>query len=153
CARRPPFADLYYASNLEPFMFRSLLAFTLLAASTAFGQQQMVCGGNPGPPTLIRAEGLAERVSEIVPNCTGGQAGATYAGSLALFLGDLYPPPLYGLNPSPTTVDITGRLSPGSNYSEAVLLVGDVSTNPVVGVNVFQGVQSGANAVAFNNLT
>ena len=133
-------------------MFRSLLAFTLLASSTTFGQV-MTCGVNPGPPTLTRAEGLAERVSDIVITCTGGQAGATYTGSLALFLGDLYTPPLYGLNPNPTTVDITGRLSPGSTYSEAVLLVGDVSTNPVVGVNVFQGVQSGANAVAFYNLT
>jgi hypothetical protein len=113
----------------------------------------MTCGVNPGPPTLTRAEGLAERVSDIQITCTGGQAGATYTGSLFLFLGDLYTPPLYGLNPDGTTVAITGRLSPGSDYSEAMLLVGDVSTNPVVGGNVFQGVQPGTNMVVFDNLT
>jgi hypothetical protein len=134
-------------------MFHHRFSLTLLAASTAFAQVgPLYCHRIPGPPELIRAEGVAERVSDIVITCTGGQAGVTSTGTISLYLGDLYAPPLYNLNPNPTTATITGRLSPASNYSEAVLLVGDLATGTAVGGNVFQGVQPGTNVVVFNNV-
>ena len=37
-------------------------------------------------PALVRSEGLAEKLGDIVLNCSGGAAGGTVTGNLTLFL-------------------------------------------------------------------
>src|SRR5205809_71863 len=57
----------------------------LVAVAPLFAQGAFICISSAQPP-IVRAEGLAERVGDIVLNCVGGQPGATVTTNLTAFL-------------------------------------------------------------------
>ena len=91
-------------------LFRSLplagLAALSLAAGISLAQPASLTCAATAVPTLVRAEGLSERVGDINFSCYGGQPGATVNGNLTVFL----------------TTNITNRLS-GNNALDTVLTI------------------------------
>jgi len=84
----------------------ALFAFTASAANTTFS-----CVANASVNTLIRSEGIAELLGDVVLNCTGGSS-----------TGNGLPIPMVNLQVSvPTGVNITSRLT--SLATEALLLL------------------------------
>lgn len=63
--------------------FRWLLGFGLIAPLWA--QSGSPSCGVSGVPTLVRSEGVAERLGDIILNCTG-PAGRTISGNLTVSL-------------------------------------------------------------------
>lgn len=84
-------------------------------------------------PTLVRSEGLAERMGDILLSCSGGTAGQVITGNLTVFL----------------SVNITNRLS-ADNSTDAFLSI-DTGL-PSISM-VFAGQLVAQNAVAFNGLS
>jgi uncharacterized protein (TIGR03437 family) len=84
-------------------------------------------------PTLVRTEGLAERMGDIVLNCSGGTPGAVINVNLTIFL----------------SVNVTNRLA-DNNVVDTLLTV-DTGSGPVPS-NV-PGQLAAPNAVAYNGLS
>ena len=61
-----------------------LLFFTLLFP--AFSQSTALTCSPSAVPTLVRSEGVAERIGDILLQCSGGAAGTVVTGNLSLFL-------------------------------------------------------------------
>src|SRR5438270_11250722 len=74
----------------------SALIFILLA-HPAYSQSPMICTVSATPPK-VRAEGLAEKMGDIVLSCSGGTPGLVITGNLSVSL----------------SVPITNRLTPGT---------------------------------------
>jgi len=93
----------------------AVVAFFIGSAVTASAQitPALSCVSNAGATPLVRAEGEAELVGDIVLNCTGGvstAAGVTVpAVNIQIFLN----------------TNITSRLDSSSTYSEALILIDD----------------------------
>ena len=91
-----------------------LLGIVLMVTSVA-GAQPFQCTANAGVPPIVRAEGIAELVGDVVINCTGGTPtalGADVPGlNLRIFLN----------------VNITSRLldPDNGNWNEALLIIDD----------------------------
>ncbi|MBI4874753.1 MAG: hypothetical protein HY822_08985, partial [Acidobacteria bacterium] len=62
--------------------YRCLLPVLLICASAAHAALTCV---SSAVPTLVNAEGLAERMGDILLTCTGGAPGQTVTGNLTLF--------------------------------------------------------------------
>jgi uncharacterized protein (TIGR03437 family) len=67
----------------------TFLPLVLLAGLLPTGHAQPVqiltCNANATPP-IVRAEGITERIGDIVLNCTGGMPGQTITGNFSVFL-------------------------------------------------------------------
>lgn len=92
----------------------------------------VVCAVSSVPP-IVRAEGLAERVGDIVLNCPGGSTAAVISGNLTIFL----------------SVTITDRLA--ANNTTSVQLTIDTGAGSVPAS--VSATLLAPNAVAFNGLT
>ncbi len=98
----------------------------------------MSCSSNAGVPPLIRAEGLAEPLGDIILICTGGTPGT-----------------LLNLSPKITlNTNVTSKmLNTGNSATEALLLVDEPGhTQKLVGTNLFQGTLVANNAISFGNV-
>jgi hypothetical protein len=83
-----------------------------LGSSTAYAQGAFTCNTNAGAPNIVRAEGVAELVGDLILNCTGGTP--TQAGTFI---------PLSNVQVSLNT-NITSRVvQTSSNASEALILI------------------------------
>jgi len=64
--------------------------FSCLLISSAFGlanaQTILTCNSTSVPP-IVHVEGIAERIGDIVLNCSGGMPAAQITGNLSIFLG------------------------------------------------------------------
>ncbi len=83
---------------------------------------------------LVRAEGIAERVSDIVLDCSGGLPGSTVSGNLTFFLN----------------VNVTNKLAVNNTFTDVFLTV-DTGSGPVP-VNITPE-PNGLDAVVFNGVT
>ena len=105
-----------------------LSGFSLLTAQT------LTCQASAFPP-LVRAEGITERVADMVLACSNGSPGANVNGNLTLFMN----------------VNITNRVaSNGSNQVSDMLLTVDNGSGPQP-ANV-PGVLTGPGALTYNGL-
>ncbi len=84
-----------------------------LAVAPVIAQTNLLSCAAGGTPVLLRAEGLAEPLGEIVLNCAGGAAGAAVSINLTLFV----------------PVNVTNRLQT-DNTVDVVLTV-DAGSGPV----------------------
>ncbi len=75
----------------------------------------ITCTATAPAPPLVRAEGKAELVSDIILTCTGGNPAAPVFVNLAVFLN------------TNVTSNLTG---PGPNETEALLLVDEPKPSP-----------------------
>jgi uncharacterized protein (TIGR03437 family) len=104
------------------------------SASAQVNQINLNCNVLTAQP-LIRAEGIAERTSDITLSCSGGDSGARVTGNLTLFL----------------PVDITNRLAASSNLVTDLVFTADNGSGPQP-VNV-QGMLTGPATLVFNGLS
>jgi uncharacterized protein (TIGR03437 family) len=102
-----------------------------LFASLAYSQTPLLCTAS-AVPRQVRAEGIAERVGDVLLNCSGGTPGATVTANLTLFL----------------SVNVTNKLA--NNVTDVQLTV-DTGAGPVA-ANV-SGQPYGPNAVVFNGVS
>ena len=100
---------------------RGRFLFLLLCTSSiAYPQSsQMICTAS-AVPTIVRAEGVAERMGDILLQCSGGTAGTFVSGNLSVFL----------------PVSITNRIGADSTAAQAALTV-ETGAAPAAG---FSGV-------------
>jgi hypothetical protein len=82
------------------FIFMACSVFGLLQA-----QPVLTCQSTAVPP-IVAAEGITERIGDIVMNCTGGTPGARVTGNFSVFLN----------------VNITNRVS-GNTVTDVVFTV------------------------------
>jgi hypothetical protein len=122
-------------------------AVLLLGSATTAHAQALTCTANAGVPPLIRAEGLAELVGDVVINCTGGTVGQNFTANWQIFLN----------------TNITSRIVPagalgcgGGDCTEALLLIdepgapgGSVLTP---GVTAFRGRRAQDNSIVWLNV-
>ena len=96
-------------------LFLSFSLGILLAAAAAAQIRPLICTANAGVVPLVRAEGVAEEVGQVVINCSGGTP--TAAGA---------PIPPVNLQVFLLDANITSRLmDAGTRASEALLLIDD----------------------------
>ncbi len=113
---------------MKPVILPLILA-ALIASQAAAASLSCI---NSAVPTLIRTEGLAERLGDIVLNCSLGAPGGTVSGNLTVFL----------------PANVTNKLSSGGTL-DAILTV-DTGSGPVsAGVSA---ILQSASALAFNGL-
>ena len=95
-------------------MTKLVVSFILAAAAVAAQTTSsgLVCAPTANPP-LVHAEGVAERVGDIVLSCSGGSPGNVATGNFSVFLNTA----------------ITNKIS-GGNASGAVLTI-DTGAGPV----------------------
>jgi len=114
-------------------MFRRALFFSALIlslAGIANAQSPFACNGT-AVNTLVRSEGLAERLGDINLSCTGGAPGSTVTFNLAVFLN-------VGFTNHVTSTGVTD-----------VSLVVDNATGAVVPPAILQA----SNGISFNGVT
>ncbi len=105
------------------------LVFLIAAALPTLHAQNPVLGCVASAvPALIPSEGIAERIGDVLIQCSGGVPGTVYNGNLNLLL----------------PVSITNRIDSGSHAADAVLSVGSIPSG-------IQGVVSSQN-IAFNGV-
>ncbi len=95
---------------------RCLLPLVTLVVSATYGQTLPVSGQCllSAVPNPVRAEGLAERMGDIVLSCSGSNPGAVLAGNLTVML----------------PVSVTNRIANNNLTTDAVLSA-DTGTGPV----------------------
>src|SRR5437016_14387823 len=66
----------------------SLVVFQALAVGSLFSQTLPVSGRCvvTSVPSQVRAEGLTERIGDIILQCSGSNPGAVLSGNLSIFL-------------------------------------------------------------------
>ena len=110
----------------------SLVISLFFFLSVAYSQTGLFC--NPtSVATLVRSEGIAEKVGDIVLDCSGGVPGATLTSNLTVFLN----------------VNVTNKLV-GSNFTDVLLTV-DTGSGPVPASATAQ--PSAPSAVVFNGVS
>ena len=108
---------------------KSMILAALIVSQAAAASLSCI---NSAVPTVIRTEGLAERLGDIVLNCSQGAPAGTVSGNLIVFL----------------PANVTNKLS-ASGTLDAILTI-DTGSGPV-SAGVSPVLQS-ANALAFNGL-
>jgi large repetitive protein len=117
-----------------------------LGSSSAYAQGAFTCVSNAGAPNIVRGEGVAELVGDIILNCTGGQP--TTGGKSI---------PLSNVQVSLNT-NITSRIiSNTTGASEALILIdepfpqieGDASPTVAQGGPAYNGTQPPAQLACF----
>src|ERR1700682_1259008 len=94
------------------YRFSIFLIATIVTAGAAFAQGPNVVGVTSGEPLIISSEGLADRVGEIVYDCSG-QPGTPVTANLTISLN----------------VNITNRLSTGNTLTGIVFTI-DTGAGP-----------------------
>ncbi len=97
--------------RLRSLAFGTLSALILIAAP--LGAAPLTCLAN-AVPTLVRSEGITERMGDIVLSCSGGDPGLAVTGNLSLFL----------------TVPITNKRL--ANNTADVILTVDTGSGPQI---------------------
>jgi hypothetical protein len=102
------------------------------------------CVASAGAPPMLRLEGKAELVSDIVLTCTGGNPATTVFMNVSLFLNTNVTSNLTGPGPDETEALILidePKPSPTVNVSNGIPFVGQVKGTPAVVAsgNVFTG--------------
>lgn len=113
-----------------------LFALLALTISTAYTQTLPVSGrcAVTAVPTQVRAEGLTERMGDIILQCSGSNPGAVLAGNLSVFL----------------PVSVTNRLDANTNVTHDAVLSVDYGSGYVpTGI----GGQISNQLIAFNGLS
>ena len=112
----------------------SKIALALLFGCFAASAQTTIltCTGTATPP-LVRAEGLTERMGDIVMSCSGGSPGTAITGNLTVFLA----------------VPITNRIN-SNNVTDAVLTIDSGAGPQPAGV---PGVLVSTGSIVFNGLS
>src|ERR1700676_3567127 len=94
------------------YRFSIFLIATIVAAASAFAQGPNVVCVTSGEPLIISSEGLADRVGEIVYDCSG-QPGTPVTANLTISLN----------------VNITNRLSTGNTLTGIIFTI-DTGSGP-----------------------
>lgn len=110
----------------------AFLISPLVLISGLSAQQAAVCSQSPITP-LVRAEGLTERMGDILLNCSGGIPNGQVLGNLSIFL----------------TVDITNRLA-ANNVTDVQLFI-DNGSGPVL--SPVQGILLGPAFLSFSGVS
>jgi hypothetical protein len=63
------------------FLVLALVSLTALGASAAANVPALQCVANAGVPPIVRAEGIAELMGDLVLNCNGGYPAGNLDGS------------------------------------------------------------------------
>jgi uncharacterized protein (TIGR03437 family) len=92
--------------------FIALVILFTLFSIPGFSQNPLFCTANATPLT-VRIEGLAEKMGDIVLNCSGGTPGAVITGNLSISL----------------SVPVTNRLTPGT--ASDIVVTADTGSGPV----------------------
>jgi hypothetical protein len=103
-------------------LFLVLAVVALFAAIPASADTAFSCAGTAGAPPLIRAEGLAEYVGDLLLSCTGGIAGTPLQANVRALIGQ-------------TTIT-SNILASGGTQTEAVLAIDDPK-DPALGAAAF----------------
>jgi len=148
-----------------PALAVAALAFG--AASTANAQQNPAfsCIGNAGVPPIVRAEGLAELVGDLVLNCTGGtptaQGSPVPQANVQIFLNTNITSRILGSTSDPWSEALLMIDEPGPDVQRYCTTLGGCTatgTGSGSGVNygaegsasnIYQGRQSGANSIVW----
>ena len=118
---------------------QTLSAVLLLATAGLRAQTPaMYCSATTGAPAVLRAEGVAELVSDVVLTCSGGSTGTAGPVNIALYLAN--------------TVPTSRIVNQATSDTEALLMVDDLNGGATPGVNLYQGKVS-SNAVVFPGVT
>src|SRR4051794_6171540 len=133
-------------------LYRPMLsgALLLIARHSAIAQvPPLNCVANAPAPQIVRAEGRAELVSDIVITCTGGNPSVKAAVNLTVSLNTNVTSNLTGPGPDETEalVLIDEPLpSPALNMANGFSFVGQVRGTPAVisSGNVFTGLRTGS---------
>ena len=80
-----------------------LLALLALAIAPAFAQTQLLCMAG-AVPVQLRAEGLTERLGDIVLQCSGSNPGALLSGNLTIFVPGVITNRVYSNNQTQDTL-------------------------------------------------
>jgi uncharacterized protein (TIGR03437 family) len=114
----------------------SYSCFSFFLLSTAFGvsnaQTILTCNSTAVPP-IVHTEGIAERVGDIVLNCSGGMPAEQVTGNLSIFL----------------SVDITNRVA-GSTVTDVAFTIDNGSGPQPVNV---PGTLTGLSSLVFNGVS
>jgi hypothetical protein len=129
----------------------------LIARHSAIAQAPppMTCNANASVPPIVRAEGKAELVSDIVLVCTGGNPAAPAPLNISIFLNTNITSNLTGPGPDETEALVLidePQPAPTLNLSNGIPFVGQVKGTPgiIVSGNVFTGMRTGGvNQVVF----
>ena len=114
-AERNSQAAIFDSANQRMTIFAGSNASGVLNDSwvlTAPGVSGLSCNANAGAPNIVRADGLAEQVGDVILNCTGGTPTA---------LGD--PIPHYTVTMTLNTNVTSRKLAGNGQLSEALLLI------------------------------
>jgi hypothetical protein len=101
------------------------LLFCLGSSAFAQGPTAFICNATAGNPHIVRSEGVAELVGDLILNCTGGSV--TPAGTLV---------PLSNVQISLNT-NVTSRLTGAGGASEAILAIDEPFPNNGAGQTPF----------------
>lgn len=133
---------------------KALLLLAVLAVSAGIvSAQALNCTLNGGAPPLLRAEGVAEEIGQVVIQCTGGPS--TAGGTINFQVFTTLPVTSRLLTWASTTPPGTPPYT-GSGDLEATLLINDPAPGGVVvGTNAFFGsrVSTNPNSIIWNNIT
>jgi uncharacterized protein (TIGR03437 family) len=110
----------------------SYLSLSALFLASASAQPAINCNATAVPLT-VHAEGVSERLGDIVLTCTGAAPGTTLSGNLNVYLN----------------TNVTNKLSP-QNFADVILTV-DTGTGPVLSSS--NALISGANLINFNGVS
>jgi len=108
------------------------LFFITSALSIANAQTILTCNSTAVPP-IVHIEGIAERVGDIVLNCSGGMPAAQITGNLSIFL----------------SVDITNRVA-GSTVTDVAFTIDNGSGPQPINV---PGTLTGPSSLVFNGVS
>jgi uncharacterized protein (TIGR03437 family) len=113
--------------------YPSLLLFLISSAlGVANAQTILTCNSTSVPP-IVHSEGIAERIGDIVLNCSGGTPGARITGNLSIFL----------------SVNVTNRVS-GSTVTDVAFTVDNGSGRQPVNVS---GTITGPSSLVYNGVS
>src|SRR6476661_4591209 len=135
-------------------------ALMLMAPGAAVGQvpPPMACNVSAAPPPILRSEGKAELVSDIILLCSGGIPTAPAVVNLSVFLNTNITSNLTGPGPDETEALVLidePKPAPTLNNSNGFSFVGQVKGTAAViaSGNVFTGLRTGAvNQIIFLGL-
>ena len=114
-------------------LFFAVLLFAGSTARLANAQTALTCIPSGGPP-VVKAEGITERLGDVLLNCTGGAPNAQVTINLSIFL----------------TVNITNRVN-GNNAATDVVFTIDNGSGPQP--SSVPGVLTAPNTMVFNGVS
>ena len=121
-------------------MLKTAVLFTSILFASIASAQGSGCQVNSNTPAILRAEGLAELIADVVVTCPGN---GTSPANLVVDLSS-------ASDASPAVIT-SHQVGQNSNVSEAILLI-DEPFSAQVDVNLFTGVRTAASQITFYNI-